>query len=385
MAKGKKRERTRIPKEARKNLRLWAEGARESILTPHIDGYAAALTQGWQQERRYLKGVCKEYHARVSWRVPDHEEPELKDWNPTALIPTEILTDEEQVAKRQRVKSMNARIRRWFKYRIRRIRKHRVSAGLDPAKDPFAVCSPNCPARQAFQQFMRESYQDSIAPVVAERWAREREDHSLAAERTKEPKAGFRAQIAREMFSELPISEQKALGERAKKEAQEAKDKYTAALNAPPSEDPVARQSITTITGMHATLIVGGPVPLWVESSLFVWTQQDRAGATLGSVDKPRFAQHVQAFMIEYLKTAFMKAADDCAQAALLPTGRTVPDLSGAKYTIDGKPGEDSDSDSDTDSDDSSDSESDLGTDDEEERARTRKKTQARGAGAKHS
>ncbi|KAJ7601397.1 hypothetical protein DFH06DRAFT_1026141, partial [Mycena polygramma] len=133
-------------------------------------------------------------------------------------------------------------------------------------------------------------------------------------------------------------------------------------------------QGINAITGMHATLIVGGPVPAMGGEISTLHYSYGRNKTALAQHwaqwDKPRFA-HVQAFMIEYLKTAF--TTEDCAQAAL-PTGPAAPDLSGAKYTIDGKAADDSDSDSDTDSDDSSDTDSDLGTDDEEERARTRKK-----------
>jgi hypothetical protein len=53
-------------------------------LTPHIDAYTAALNQGWHIERKFLKTVCNEFHARVSWRLPDHEEPVLEDWDPAA-------------------------------------------------------------------------------------------------------------------------------------------------------------------------------------------------------------------------------------------------------------------------------------------------------------
>lgn len=104
----RKRERARIPKEARKNLRLWAEGARESILKPHLEEYALALDKGWHNERRYLKKVCNEFHARVDWRLADHDEPELKDYDPKAVLLPEILDDAEEVAKRQRVKELNA-------------------------------------------------------------------------------------------------------------------------------------------------------------------------------------------------------------------------------------------------------------------------------------
>jgi hypothetical protein len=89
---------------------------------------------------------------------------------------------------------------------------------------------------------MRESYAEKIAPVVAKRWEKERGENGMASERTKEPKAGFRAQVARELFAALPQAEQKALGERAKAEAQAAKASYVASLNSAPPETPEARQ-----------------------------------------------------------------------------------------------------------------------------------------------
>ncbi|KAJ7831815.1 hypothetical protein B0H14DRAFT_2592380 [Mycena olivaceomarginata] len=84
--------------------------------------------------------------------------------------------------------------------------------------------------------------------------------------------------------------------------------------------------------------------------------------------DKPRFAENVTKFMIEFLGTAF--TPQECQQSALNPGASA--DLSGAKYTIAAT--DDSDSDSD-DSDDESESDSDSDSDsDEEESARTRKK-----------
>jgi hypothetical protein len=87
---------------------------------------------------------------------------------------------------------------------------------------------------------MRERYNDSIAPVVAKRWAEEQGKESAISERTKEPKAGFRAQVARE-FADLPPNEQKAFGERAKKDAAEAWAAYMSSLNSPPPTTPDAR------------------------------------------------------------------------------------------------------------------------------------------------
>jgi hypothetical protein len=89
---------------------------------------------------------------------------------------------------------------------------------------------------------MHESYADRIAPVVASRWEADRAANGLASERTKDPKAGFRAQVARELFAALPLDEQKEIGARAKIAAQAAKEAYVKALKEPPSQTPEARQ-----------------------------------------------------------------------------------------------------------------------------------------------
>jgi hypothetical protein len=108
----RKRKRTwkRIAKKDRQNLKMWAEGARESILKPHIPGYTDALERGWRAERDYIQDVCNEFHARISWRLTDKEEPELPlpEYDPFAMAETEELDDEELQMKRLRVQTMNA-------------------------------------------------------------------------------------------------------------------------------------------------------------------------------------------------------------------------------------------------------------------------------------
>jgi hypothetical protein len=89
---------------------MWAEGARESILKPHIPGYTDALERGWRAERDYIQDVCNEFHAHISWRLTDKEEPELPlpEYYPFAMAETEELDDEELQMKRLRVQTMNA-------------------------------------------------------------------------------------------------------------------------------------------------------------------------------------------------------------------------------------------------------------------------------------
>ncbi|KAK6971922.1 hypothetical protein R3P38DRAFT_2813181 [Favolaschia claudopus] len=321
MAKRKKRERRRVAKGDRKNLRLWAEGR------------ARALDKGWREERKYLKKVCKEFHAKIDWRTEDHEEPVLREVNPSIPGPEEELLEDEEKARAARVEVLNARIRRWFLYRVRKLRKHQHTSGQDPTKDPYAVLLAKLSgvtappkARQAYQQFMHEAYQERVAPRVAAEWekvlAGSREE---AGERTtKEPKGGFRAKIAREVFAELPRTEQVAYGERAKSEAAAAKAAYVQVLKDSPSQIPVDRQKcidglgefagpilrgISAHTGLHATLIVGGPIPEFGGElrTIHLSHGQNRSAVAdhWPQWDKPRFASNVIQFLVEYLGTAY--------------------------------------------------------------------------------
>lgn len=96
-------------------------------------------------------------------------------------------------------------------------------------------------ARQAFQQFMHESYETEIAPVVQARWkASEQDSGELTGK--KGPNAPFRAKVARDLFSELPDSEQDALRKRAKDDAQAAREAYAVAMKSGPSKTPEDRQ-----------------------------------------------------------------------------------------------------------------------------------------------
>jgi hypothetical protein len=131
---------------------------------------------------------------------------------------------------------------------------------------------------------MRECYDDSIAPVVAERWADERSKDSAIADRTKEPKAGFRAQVARELFADLPSDEQKAFGERAKKQAAEAKAAYLSTLNSPPPATAEARQKYVEIYAESGALTrkFAAASPICIT----LWVQYCRV-----SMDTPAFTQ----------------------------------------------------------------------------------------------
>ncbi|KAJ7076959.1 hypothetical protein C8R43DRAFT_1143587, partial [Mycena crocata] len=199
-----KKLRARVARDNRQNLRLWARGAREEILTPHIESYADALERGWRFEREKLKRITREFNARINWRLSDFEEPPLplKPFDPDTRLPDdEILTDEEEETKRSHLDVLYKRIRRWLKYRVRRLRKG-LRPRLDPRHDPWAhllakLSGYNRPpkARQAYQQFFHECNTDIIKPEVERRWL-ESEGDGASLQTSKEPNAPFRSRVA---------------------------------------------------------------------------------------------------------------------------------------------------------------------------------------------
>lgn len=139
------------------------------------------------------------------------------------------------------------RIRRWLKYRVQRINKT-IHRKLDPRKDPWAIFLAKLSgltappkARQAYQQFMREDYATKVASIVKERWDA-LEAAGSSVQTRKDPKADFRALVARKIFNGLSTEEQEGYAKRAKEEALAARQEYNEALKAPPSQSPAARQ-----------------------------------------------------------------------------------------------------------------------------------------------
>jgi hypothetical protein len=138
---------------------------------------------------------------------------------------------------------------------------------------------------------MREAYKTSIASVVAERWAAGSQARTEAQDTAKEPRAAFRAEVARDLFKALPRDKQKSYGDAAKKEALDAKAAYLKALKDGPPQDAESRQryvkslwllfvsnahrcikelgafmgpilqGLHAYTGLHSTIILGGPMP----------------------------------------------------------------------------------------------------------------------------
>ncbi|KAJ7917019.1 hypothetical protein B0H13DRAFT_1870706 [Mycena leptocephala] len=323
-----------MAKENRQNLRLWADGVRETILTEHIATYADALERDWRAERDTLQNICNEFHARISWRLADHEEPDLPlpDYDPTKIVEPEELSDEEEGNRGLESPSLT----------------NEFVAGSSIV-DPWTVLLAKLSgiksppkARQAYQQFMHEAFTEQIAPVVAERWAAEVSNGS-SVQTKKDPDGPFRAKIAREVFAALSDADREMYATRAKEEAAEARKEYDKAMKDAPSRSPQAKQScidnvgaflapilqgIHERTGMHSTVILGGPVPKFGElRTIFVSYGRNK---TANPSHFPAWAQdRFTAFLEvvkEYLGTAF--TTQDIEDSRL-------PDaLAGAKYTM---------------------------------------------------
>ncbi|KAJ7025313.1 hypothetical protein C8F04DRAFT_1191583 [Mycena alexandri] len=385
MSKSKAR-RKRVSSGERKNLRLWAAGSREEVLKPHIEGYTDALERGWRVEREYLQGVCNEFHARFSWRLNEYEEPEsVPEYDARTKQPEETLTDDEKRQKRDRIELLNKRIRRWFKYRARKLRKG-FHGKTDPRKDPWTLLLNQLSglktppkARQAYQQFMHEVYETDVAPVVAQRWLTLSSEGSNM-QTQKKPTAAFRAEVARTLFAALPEDERNGYAERAKEEALAARKKYDAALKAPPSKSPEDRQKcidklgnflgpiqlgILEHTGLHSVVLMGGPIPKYGGELQSVYCSYGRSRSA-GRQHFPEWAgdrwdKQVGSLFKEYMASAF--TPQEVAES-VLPNP-----LDKAKYTLD----QDSDDDSGSDSSDS-DSDSDSNADSSDSDAPPKKK-----------
>ncbi|KAJ7665639.1 hypothetical protein B0H17DRAFT_1143312 [Mycena rosella] len=380
----------------------------KSAHSKRIAKTCGAVGGGRRKKRKALKNICLEFHVRIDWCTEDHEEPVVKDWDPKAKLVQEKLSAEDELRKRECLKALDVlgHTLRVFvagtnitSDDYRRLRKQgHLSSSLDPAHNPYAVLLAKLSgltappkARQGYQQFMQESYMDKIASEVLLRWQAGREARTENGEKGKEPKAGFRAAVARNLFAKLPSEECQAIGDRAKKEAADAKEAYVKMLKDPPPQDPVSRykciqsvgeflgpilQGLHAYTGLHSTIMLGGPMPQFSGELDTIHVSFGRNKSALGQHwpqwDKPRFSSNVQNFMTEYLHTAF--DAEDCKRAALPKAG----DLDGTQYTIaPGGNGGGNTTDSDSDSDSNSNSNSDLDDEsdgDDDEDARPQKK-----------
>ncbi|KAJ7643844.1 hypothetical protein FB45DRAFT_861425 [Roridomyces roridus] len=394
-----------MSKSERKNSKFWAEGARaDQMLEPHIAGYADALARGYRAERSYHTQVCVEYHFKIDWRLADDQEPELPlpAYDPNAAPPPqESLSPEDEAKRRKRVKKLNERIRRWLKYRARKLNKVLATRASDP-NTPYAalmgkLSGLDAPpkARQAFQEYYHEEL-ENVRKLIAVAW--EAKWKKLKTLAPGAPPAPFRNDVARKAFAALPQAQRDAYGTKAKNDADARRKVYKDALAEGPSKTPEARQrcidnigsfvgalmkGVSEYTGWQIIVEMGGPMPKWGGEigtlHVSVGKNLDAVPVSFPAWGGDRFKSGVTQLFKDYLNTAY--TAEQRAEAALAVTEAPPAagtSLEAAEYQISPIPPaeeeEDDDSDSDSDSDEDSDSDSDSESDEEEGETRKRAK-----------
>lgn len=105
----------------------------------------------------------------------------------------------------------------------------------NPEQNPFAallaklsgISKPPVRARQGWQQYMHEHNDDVIAPAVAAAWAAKQAVGLTPKDRND---MSYRADIARELFNNLPHTEKISYQDTAKKDKDASIEVYKAAV-----------------------------------------------------------------------------------------------------------------------------------------------------------
>ncbi|KAJ7792187.1 hypothetical protein B0H14DRAFT_2624173 [Mycena olivaceomarginata] len=386
MAKGKCKWMCKA-KELRRSNKMWAEGAHEDLLKKHIETYTDALEQGHCAEHDCWQKICTEYHTLISWRLADHEEPELPlpEYDPFTPPLVEDLMEEERVQRHAQREECHC-IRRWLKYCTQSLRR-KSTLKTDIRNNLYAVLlgqlssiKNTSKARQAYQQFMHESAPE-VAKAVDECWAENwiKPDGST---NTKGPDVHFRAKVVRELFAEMSEDEKEGYHTRAAAEATAAKEAYKSALEKGPSKDLASRQrcinqfgkfmgpimkGVQEYTGLQGFVVLGGPMPKYNREvgtlHLTVRHNQAAVPTTFPGYDGRQWDALIDAYT-KYLGTAY--SSQDCAEAVLPSEG-----------SLNDTPCSFNDNEFDVDSDDTTDSSSNSDSSSElDEEARGKRKEQ---------
>ncbi|KAJ7594807.1 hypothetical protein C8J56DRAFT_1044518 [Mycena floridula] len=301
MACGKKK----IGKQDRKNAKGWAEGVCAMVLNPLVNGYANTKAQGQVQERQAWHRICDEFHAKIPWRLQDHEEPPLPlpDYDPKNPPPVEVLEGDELRAEQSKKASTNLRICTWMNYHVTKI--HRAAGKQGRAgDDPFAL----------LLELSKDSYDTVVDPELK---------HRLEADGSIQNMVKWCNKVTRELFKALLKDKQKSLLKKATDVAVEAKEKYKTALKTGPLKKPEDHQKCLNnlasffgpilhganeYTGHQFLLVSGGPTPkLGGEirtKNIAIGTELE-TGLLFSKWKVPKFEAGVIGFYKEYLQGAY--------------------------------------------------------------------------------
>ncbi|KAF7307410.1 hypothetical protein MIND_00535300 [Mycena indigotica] len=307
-----------MSKSDRKSRKFWAKGVRERILWPHVEAYAKAMSLDWRTNRDRIQQACNEYHARISWRTADDEEPDLPNplapYNPHARPSSpEPQTQEELEKKHGRIKDLNGSIARYMKYHARKLR----GKFFRPvANSPYTVLFHRLKAipkakrkLQPQQQYQHEHTVELRSVYLAEA---NRINEANPGAKPVVINAPFRQKVVKDIFTALPEESQKEYAEAcggrgSSQQIQEFREECMQDF-----KDfiwPIATR-FTEITQLHFFCMVGGLKP--TENGGEIWTSSVYNGVNRATdpvswpaSDKPRFQTNVVDFFREYLEGAF--------------------------------------------------------------------------------
>ncbi|KAJ7056328.1 hypothetical protein C8F01DRAFT_1311106 [Mycena amicta] len=285
-----------------RNGKNWAAGVREdNILRPKWEQFMAAKLAGGPSLKAFFTAVQNEFIVKIGWRLADDVEPNLPlpVYDLTAAPVVELLSEEEEKAKEERIALLCARIKRWYLNRLLTYNKAKKKPAVTTAGRSGPVKTSQLPkvedvdeavvfvanrlglpppkrTNAGYQFYMTESFATEIAPVVARQWKDRLTTDSTPGDSNAPPPPELGAKVALEMFNELDPERQEDLRARAKEIGRQAKEEYTEKLKAWPPRTPEFHQkaqdlleplmdkllrAISDATGMHLFLVMGGPVP----------------------------------------------------------------------------------------------------------------------------
>ncbi|KAJ7056519.1 hypothetical protein C8F01DRAFT_1257188 [Mycena amicta] len=361
-----------------KKLKGWAHGVREDeILKKHIEPYRLARQMGMRDADNYLQMVVNEFCYRISYNLPDGEEPPLplREWTPTTPPDDDsLLSKQERKQKAAWIVWMMPRIKRWLDYHAQAGTHTTPATGkkLDPT-DPINIMLfqiadtlPPNRARQGWQQFWHEEGRTTVEEEVVRRWpgsaerkaavakaqekAESRKGKGKAKAKAVDPKptGAFRQSLARALYAEMSKTEQQPYLDRAAAEKARDSAAFEAARKAWPPKDPVARQAaidnlaptigrfmkgVAELTNMHVLMTLGSPSPRYhgILHTAHYSAGENNAPSPVAfpDWDAEHFNKHTLEKMKSYLRTAYSR--EECMASALPKNMSTAADVNNTR------------------------------------------------------
>ncbi|EDR08563.1 uncharacterized protein LACBIDRAFT_327105 [Laccaria bicolor S238N-H82] len=251
--------------------RNWAKGARLTFLESYIDNYKNGLLT--KKAPAVLDSIVNAWFARFHWTIPLSAETDL----PATTLPVgpdghEILTKEHRKLKAEVVERTRTSLYGWFEYRCKKIVKlpHSVKGG----KDPMSILISRLlgqdatpPKRNApWEAWAKVHFPEMKATFNVEFKQSGKPRNLLASARNEFKMAAFKRLDEAERQRWEDIAQQEHLDHKKRLEDLEGEglmdpEAAQEVLDRLPNLLGLLIQAIREATGMHLSVLVGGPEP----------------------------------------------------------------------------------------------------------------------------